>query len=147
MADATTEKYEEMVLELETATPDIFARICGMKDVTVSRSAQLDSDEVPDCDDESKPFSVEKEVRSIMVTASGSGVWAQQSHETLQDWFYSGATKKIRIGNLNAASGDTEYESGPAFLTSLRNQRTKGKKVTAEIEIEFNGTPTRTPKA
>lgn len=146
MADANTEKYEEMVLEVEGA-PDVFARICGMKGVTVNRSTELDSDEIPDCDDESKPFSVEKEVRSLTVTVSGSGVWAQQSHGMLMDWFYSGASKKIRLGNLNAAVGATEYETGPAFLKSLNNQRTKGKKVTAEIELEFNGTPTRTAKA
>ena len=146
MADAITEKYEEMVLEIESA-PDVFARPCGMKGVTVNRSAELDSDEIPDCDDESKPFSVEKEVRSLTVTVSGSGVWARQSHGMFVEWFYSGTPKKIRLGHLNAAVGDTEYETGTAFLKSLSNQRTKGKKVTAEIELEFNGTPTRTAKA
>ncbi|WP_417794592.1 phage tail tube protein [Terasakiella pusilla] len=147
MADAVTEKYEEMVLEVETDTPGTYARICGMKDVTINRAAQLDSDEVPDCDDESKPFSVEKEVRSVMVTVAANGTWAQQSHGQLTDWFYSGATKNIRVGNLKALAGETEYERGPAFLTALNGARTKGKRVTADLSIEFNGTPERTPKA
>ena len=80
MANAVTEKYDEMVLEVETDTPGTYARICGMKDVTINRAAQLDSDEVPDCDDESKPFSIEKEVRSVTVTVAANGTWAQQSH-------------------------------------------------------------------
>ncbi|EBA18400.1 hypothetical protein RSK20926_11794 [Roseobacter sp. SK209-2-6] len=147
MAEAETEKYEEMVLEVETNVQGTFARICGLKDVTISRSAQLDTDEIPDCDDESKPFSVSKEVRSVDVKVSTTGVWAQQSHGTLTDWFYSGQAKNVRVGNLNAAVGDTEYESGPALLTSLSNQRTKGKSVSAQLEIEFVGTPARSAKA
>jgi hypothetical protein len=146
MAKAVTEKFEEMVLEVETA-PDTWARICGLKDITVSRSLELDTDEVPDCDDESKPFDKVSEARSITVAAQGSGVWAQQSHKMLMDWFYSGTTKKVRLGNLNAAVGATEYEEGPAFLKSLNNSRSKGKKVTAEIDLEFDGTPTSIAKA
>ena len=54
MAEAVTEKFEELVLDLETETPGTYARPCGMKDVTVSRSAQVDTDEIPDCDDASR---------------------------------------------------------------------------------------------
>ena len=65
----------------------------------------------------------------------------------LMDWYYSGATKNVRVGNLNAAVGDTEYESGPAYLTQLDHTRTKRPKVSASIAFEFDGTPTRTAKA
>lgn len=102
---------------------------------------------MPDCDDESLPLSVAKQARSIDVSVSSSGVWSQESHQTMQDWFYGAVTKLCRVGNLNAAVGDTEYETGPAILASLSQSRTKGKKVTAEIEIQFDGTPTRTAKA
>lgn len=147
MAKATTQRFDEMRLEVETDTPGTFARLCGMIDVTVTRKANMDTAEVPDCDDESLPLSTEKEVRSIEVMISATGSWAQESHETLEAWFYTSAVKTVRIGNLKAAVGDTEYETGPAYLTQLDNSRTKGKKVTAEISIEFDGTPTRTPKA
>lgn len=147
MAKAVTEKFEELVLEIETDTPGTYARIAGMKDADISRTAEIDSDEVPDVDNEALAFAVEKEVRSLNVSVSANGTWAQQSHGMLMNWFYSGATKNVRIGNLNAASGETEYEKGPAFLKSLGSSRTKGKKVTASIEIEFDGTPERIAKA
>lgn len=147
MAKPVTEKFEEMVLEIsEDGTT--WTRICGMVGVTVTRQAQTDTSEVPaDCDDESLPMEVEKSVRSIDVSVSADGVWAQQSAGTMSDWFYSAGSKHARIGNLNAAVGQTEYEQGKAFLTQLTNQRTKGQSVSASISIEFDGTPTRIAKA
>lgn len=143
MALATTEKYEELVLET-SEDGNTWTRICGLIDVEVTRTANVDTAEVPDCDDESEPLSVERQVRSIEVSVSGTGVWAQESHGTLMDWFYSSATKQVRIGNLKAAVGETEYETGPALLTTLSQSRTKGQKVTANVEIQFDGKPTRT---
>lgn len=148
MALATTQKYEQLVVEISddpTTAPAItWSRACGLIDAEITRSANVDTAEIPDCDDESKPLSVERQVRSIEVTVSGNGVWAQESHGTLMDWFYSSATKWCRVGNLNAASGDTQYETGTALLTNLSNARTKGQKVTATLEVMFDGTPART---
>jgi predicted secreted protein len=144
MAYAITEKYEELVLEISEDSGSTWTKICGITNVTVNRSANTDTAEVPECDDESLPHKTEREVRSLDFTASGTGVWAQQSHGTLIDWFYSGASKDCRIGNLNAATGETEYETGVALLTQLGHSRTKGQKVSAEISLEFDGVPTRT---
>lgn len=142
-----TERFEQMVLEISD-DGTTWTRICGLVGVTITRSAQFDSTEVPaDCDDESLPLRVEKALRTLDVSVSAEGVWAQQSHGDMLDWFYSGATKNIRVGNLNAAVGDTEYESGMGFLSTLTNQRTKGQKVTASVEIQFDGTPARIAKA
>lgn len=146
MARAVTEKFDEMVLEVETATPGTFAKLCGMVEVEVTRTANVQTTPVPDCEDESLPHSVEREVESLEVTVSATGVWAQSSHETMMAWFYSGASKNVRIGNLKASVGDTEYETGPAVLSNLGNSRSKGQKVTASINIEFSGTPTRSDK-
>jgi len=146
MAQAVTQKYEELVLETSTDGGATWTRICGLIDVEITRTANIDTAEVPDCADESLPLGVERQVRSIEVSVSGTGVWAQSSHEMLQDWFYSSASQDIRIGNLNASVGDTEYETGVGYLTNLSNSRTKGQKVTASIEIQFDGTPTRTAK-
>ena len=147
MAAPITEKFEQMVLETSD-NGTTWTRICGLVGVTITRTAQFDSTEVPaDCDDESLPLKVERAIRTIEVTVSAEGVWASQSHEMMQDWFYSGAPRQVRVGHLNAAVGDTEYESGLALLTTLTNQRTKGQKISASIEIMFDGTPTRVAKA
>lgn len=146
MAAPITERFEELVLEV-SEDGSTWTRICGLIGVTVTRTAQFDTTEVPaDCDDESLPLQTERAIRATDVSISGDGVWAAQSHGTLIDWFYTGATKQVRVGNLNAASGDTEYETGPAFLSTLNNTRTKGQKVTASVAIQFDGTPERTMK-
>ncbi|MGB0855030.1 MAG: phage tail tube protein [Pikeienuella sp.] len=148
MANAITEKFEELVLQIED--PDnagTYLNLCGLIDVEIARSASVDTAEVPDCDDESLPLSVEKQVRSVEVSISASGVWAQTSWGLMSDWFYSSSTQNIRLQNAKAASGDTEFEAGPALLVNLSNSRTKGQKVTATLEIQFDGTPARTAKA
>lgn len=148
MATATTEKFEELVLEHSSDGGTTWAILCGLTDVTINRTANVDTAEVPDCTDESLPFSLERAVRSIEVSVTAQGVWAQESWGTLSDWYYSSAADDIRIGNLNAATGDTEYETGTAILTNLSQNRTKGQKVQyGNIEMLFDGTPTRTAKA
>jgi hypothetical protein len=148
MAAPITEKFEQLVLEVETDTPGTYAIVCGLTDITISRTAELDTTEVPaDCTDESLPLRMEKSIRAINVSVSASGVWAQQSNDMLLAWFYGGATKNVRIKNENAAVGDIHIEAGAALLTKVDHARTKGQKVTAEIELEFDGTPTRTDKA
>lgn len=149
MAAPITEEYEEMILEVETETEGVYAKICGLKGVTISRATQVDEFEVPaDCDDESLPYRTDRSVRALNVTVTANdAVWAQQSHGTLIDWYYTGSKKNIRVGHVGAASGDTEYESGPAILTQLDDSRTKGQKVQRSISISFDGTPERSVKA
>lgn len=146
MPAPTTERFEQMTLETsENGT--VWTKICGMVGVTINRSAQFDTSEVPaDCADESLPLKVERSIRTIEVTVSAEGVWAQQSHKTMSDWFYSGAIKQVRVGHAATLTGDPQYEQGQAFLTSFNNVRQKGAKVTASIEIAFDGTPTRVNK-
>lgn len=142
MALAVTEKFEEMLLEVETS-PGVYAKVCGLIDVEMSRTANVDTAEVPDCDDEALPLAVERQTRSIEVTVSGTGVWAQSSNDMLVNWFYSSATKNVRVRNMKASSGTVRTEVGPALLTSLTHSRTKGQRVTAAIEIQFDGQPNR----
>lgn len=152
MTRATTAKYEELILEVDftDGSPVTYAAICGLIDVTVNRVSNVDESEIPDCDDESLPLSIERQVRSQTVTVSASGVWSLQSHENMMDWWYSGSTLAVQIRNAKVVAdgtlGDTTIEAGRALLTSLNNSRTKGQKVTAEIEIQFDGVPTRTAR-
>ncbi len=147
MAVPVTERYDQMVLEVsEGGSPESWTRICGLIDVTIRRQANLDSAEVPDCDDESLPLSLEKEVRSVeFFVDAQDAIWSQESHQVLMDWFYSSAVKRCRVGHLAAASGDTQYEEGQGYLTTFDDSRAKGRKVQRTIAIEFDGTPTRIP--
>ena len=148
MAYADTADFADLVVEVEwVASSGTYAKVCGITSRGVNRQSNMATNEVPECDDETLPNQVERSVQSQEVTISGSGVWAKQSHEKMLDWWYSGGAKNIRVYHANVDSGDTEYESGSAFLTQLSNQAEKGQKVTAEVSIEFDGVPTRTAKA
>jgi hypothetical protein len=137
-----------MVVEVEiTPGSGVYSKMCGLTGNAINRSHNMQTSEVPgDCDDESVPAEVERAVQSSEVALSGTGVWASQSNGFMMNWWYSGATRNIRVGHLKANPGDTEYESGPAYLVNLNHSRERGQKVTAEIEIQFDGLPTRTAK-
>lgn len=141
-------EFQHLVVEVETDVEGTFSKVCGITSRGINRQHNMQTTEVPqDCEDESLPSAIERAVQSSEVTISGSGVWASQSHEMMLDWWYSGAKKNIRVQHVNAAIGDTEYETGLAYLVSLNNTVEKGQKVTAELEIQFDGVPTRTKKA
>ena len=147
MAYAATQKFEELILDIEwTSGSGIYEAVCGLVDITISRTANIDTAEVPECSDESLPMQIERQVRSLELSISASGVWAQTSHSKLLTWWRSGATKNIRVRNTAVGSGEIEIESGAALLASLNNTRTKGQKVTAEIEIQMDGVGTTTNK-
>lgn len=148
MARATTANFHQMVLEVEfTADSGVYSRICGLTGRGINRTSNMSTSEVPDCDDESLASSVERAVQSQEATIAASGVWSAESHEKLLDWWGSAATLNVRIHHVNAEVGDTEFETGPAYLTSINNQADRGTKVTADLSIEFDGLPVRTPKA
>lgn len=147
MALAETMKYDQLTLEVETDTPGTYAKVCGMKDFTVDGNLAMDEDEVPDCADESLPNSVVVSPRSVTVAVSGTGVWAKTSHDMMHKWNRLAQRKNVRITYGLAAVGDVYTETGPAYLTKLSAGRTKGKVVTAEIEIRFDGVPTAADRA
>lgn len=142
MTRAVTERYDEMTLRVETDTPGTFATICGLMDVKITRVLNVGVTEVPDCDDESIPSSEEIDAMSISVSVDASGVWARDSASMMLEWFYSASMKKIRLVNSKAAVGDLDFEAGDALLVGLDHSRTKGKKVSAEVKLRFDGVPT-----
>ncbi|KZK82147.1 Phage major tail protein 2 [Pseudovibrio sp. Ad13] len=142
MTKPTTERFEEMVLEVDFAEDGNYARVCGLKGVTIQRQANVDETEVVDCDDESKPNEILSDVRSVKVSVSAEGTWAQESHGKMMNWFYSAKHLPVRLGNKKAASGDPEWEKAPAILSQLSQARSDGKgRVTKTIEINMVGTP------
>ncbi len=149
MAIAPTANFEDYVMEVDFGAG--FLRICGLTDVTVSRTNNTDTTEVPDCADESLPFYLQRAVRSSDATVGATGVWSLTHHQQVINWFNTGATYPVRITNAkvvaDGASGDIEAETFPMILTALNNERTKGQVVTAELSMERNGATTFTAKA
>lgn len=134
MALATTAAYSQLVIETsEDGTT--WTKICGMMNARVSYETQVDEDEIPDCNDESLPFTRVRSVRNIGMTVTGEGKWAQESHETMLQWWLTSELKRFRIGYLNAAIGDVEYVASTGTLT-MEHAREKGQTVSANITIQ-----------
>lgn len=151
MTTAETATYDQLVLEVEFV-PDsgTYTKICGITGVSITRSKNISTTEVPDCDDESKAHEIQRDVRSREVSVSGTGVWARGSHSKMMNWFYADGEAgklncRLRNANVeaNGSSGDPYVESGPAILVTLSNERNEDKsRIAASIEIQFDGTPT-----
>lgn len=151
MAAPSFQRFHEFVVEVETATPGVFAKICGITGRTVNRALGLDEISVPkDCEDESAGTETLVEPGSLVVTVSGTARWARQSHELMMDWIYLKQRKSVRVAHVSAAVGDTEYETGYAYMTALNDSgeiEGENKIVTRELELRFDGEPVRTDKA
>ncbi|MBR9764811.1 MAG: hypothetical protein GYB53_15100 [Rhodobacteraceae bacterium] len=150
MTTAQTATYDQLVLEVEfVPNSGTFTKICGITGVSITRSKNISTTEVPDCDDETKAHEVMRDVRSREVSVSGTGVWARDSHSKMMSWFYADGEAgklncRLRNANVedNGASGDPYVESGKAILATLSNERSEDKtRISASIEIQFDGTP------
>lgn len=147
MTLATTAKFSEMALHVETNTPGTYAAVCGLVDVEFTFTSETADAQIPNCADESLPHEIMREVVATDWSASASGVWAQTSHEMLMQWALTGATKNVRFIYTKAAVGDVEFITGPAILTSLTHARSKGQRVSASLQIVKAGPVTTTDQA
>ena len=143
MARATTAAYAEHVLEVsENGTS--WSRLCGLMNFSNTFAAVTSQDQVPDCDDESLPHAISREVQSVDLTVDCEAIWAQESHETILQWMLTGALKHARVGYLAAAIGDVEYVSGQAIMANLQHRREKGVRVKGTFQLQFSGALTTT---
>lgn len=145
---AQTAQFSEFVVEVETVDDSgVFTKMCGITTRGTTRTNNMTTDEDPPCDDETAPAVVKRQVQSQEQTISGSGKYAKQNRDFMLRWWRSGKTKNVRIHHVGAVVGEIEYETGPAYLTTLTNQAERGTTVTAELSIEFDGLPAVTEKA
>ena len=149
MAQATTSTFGNFkILIGDGGSPtETFAPICGLTSKGISFDSDASEVEVPDCTNEDLPSYKEAGIKSNKVSITGSGMWAAQSHATLMNWWKAGSAKNIQIIYNVANSGDPQKISGPAIITKLGHQVTKGERLSADIAIEFTTMPTFTNAA
>jgi predicted secreted protein len=144
---ATTARFHEMALHLETATPGTYAAICGLIGVTFTFTSETADAQIPNCTNEALPHEIVREVISTDWSCSATGVWARESHERLLQLALTGAIVNARFIYTAAAVGDVEFITGPAILTSLSHSREKGQRVSAELQFVKAGAVTTTDQA
>ncbi len=144
---ATTARFHEMALHLETATPGTYAAVCGLIGCEFTFTSETADAQIPNCTNEALPHEIVREVISTDWSCSATGVWARESHERLLQWALTGAIVNVRFIYTAAAVGDVEFITGPAILTSLTHSREKGQRVSAQLQIVKAGAVTTTDQA
>lgn len=145
MALPTTADFDDLYVEVSDDGGTTWNKICGLVDFTVDYQTQTDTDELPDCADESLPLTQVQNVRSIGLVVQGTGKWSAEGHEQLLQWWKQGLKKTCRVGYNTATSGDVEFVSGTATF-SMQDSRTKGQTVSRNVTITFAGEFTLTDK-
>lgn len=142
MAQALTGTFGQFVVSIgDGATPtEAFTPICGLTSKGIQFNSETVTSEVPDCADEDLPSWMEKDVKAVGASITGSGMWSKQSHEAMIQWILAGTKKNVRV-SYPATTGDVGTLTGPAVCTALGHAVEKGGRITCEISIEFSAKP------
>lgn len=151
MAAPNFQAFHEFVLEVAPTTPGVYVKLCGITGRSVNRSLNIQETEVPkDCGDESLGTEVRLSPGALAVGVDGTAKWARESHQVMMDWIYLKQRLPCRLRHANAAVGDTEFESGYAYMTTLNDsaEMSGANRMAMErtIALRFDGEPTRTAR-
>lgn len=140
MAKPTTYKGSLVAIYLETATTGIFAKPCGLNNVTITANKNSQDTNVPDCEDPEAPQWIERDVESLDMSVTGSGVLAAEALETWWDAFSSTETVNARIyvGALTDVTNGYFWE-GEFHLTSFEVTGQTGQRAQVSISLASSG--------
>lgn len=120
LARPTTASWTKFLVLLgDGAGPEVFTAPCALTSKGIALSADTADSTVGDCDDPDAPTWVERVVRSLTGTVTGSGLMAAESSATWRAWFLSGAAKNVRVKIDLPLADDGGYYAGSFVLTGL----------------------------
>ena len=138
MAIATTYPFSKFLVKIgDGASPEVFTDPCGLTTKGFTRSANLNDTNIPDCDDPDAPSWLGRDVVSYQGQIAGSGVVAQESFATWEDWWNAGETRNVRI-ELNTEAAWIM----PAKLQEFAITAERGNKVQMAVNIVSDGAVT-----
>lgn len=145
MAKPTTYKGSLVAIYLETATPDTFAKPCGLNNVNITFNKSSQDTNVPDCEDPEAPQWVERDVESLDMAVTGEGVLAAEALDTWWDAFASTDTVNARIyvgGQTDIVNG--HFWEGAFHLNSFAVTGQTGQRAQVSISLASSGEVTKT---
>jgi hypothetical protein len=137
MAQATTYPFSQFLVKIgDGASPEVFTDPCGLTSKGLTRTANLNDTNIPDCDDPDAPSWLGRDVVSYQGAIAGSGVVAEESFDTWEDWWNAGETRNVRIelGNPVAYAWIM-----PAKLQEFAITAERGNKVQMAVNIVSDG--------
>jgi hypothetical protein len=137
MTQATTYPFSQFLVKIgDGAAPEVFTDPCGLTSKGLTRTANLNDTNIPDCDDPDAPSWLGRDVVSYQGAIAGSGVVAAESFDTWEDWWNAGETRNVRIelGNPVAYAWIM-----PAKLQEFAITAERGNKVQMAVNIVSDG--------
>jgi hypothetical protein len=147
MAAPQTAKFGAFrVLLGDGNSPEVFSAPCGFTQKAYARSKELSESNVPDCDDPDAPAWVEREVRSLSSSISGSGVLAKSALPIWDEAFDSTDSINCKIEMHWGASGAGNIitYTQKFHLSSLEISADLGEKVQISVSMESDGAAVKT---
>lgn len=122
-------------------SPDVFSEPCGLTTKNAALTAATNTTIIPDCIDPSLPAWEAKDVVSLAMEVTGTGVMAVESFQTWNLWFLGGTERACRIQLVSPAgfANYLGYYLGNFILSSLTWGGVRGQKVTIDVTLSNNG--------
>lgn len=149
MALPTTAKFGAFrVLLGNGAGPEVFSAPCGFTQKAFARSKELSDIVVPDCDDPDAPAWVEREVRSLSSSISGSGVLAKEALPVWDEAFDSTDAVNCKVEmHWGTGAGNIITYTQKFHLSSFEISADLGDKVQVSVQMESTGAAVKTVSA
>jgi predicted secreted protein len=137
---ATTFRYGQFLILLgDGAVPEVFTDPCGVNSRGFNRTTNMNETETPDCDDPDAVAWLERDARSKSAELPIAGVVADESFDTYDAWFESGASKNVRV-----EMGARVWE-GAAKIANLNVQGERGQRINFTASLVSDGPFLRVP--
>src|SRR5262245_8595373 len=98
-------------------SPDVFSEPCGLTAKSAAFTAATNTTVIPDCTDPTLAAWEAKDVVSLALEVTGSGVMAVESQQTWNLWFMGGTERACRI-QLVTPSGSSTLDRKSTRLNS-----------------------------
>lgn len=134
-----------LILIGDGGTPEVFAQPCGLTSNKASIKASANSTVVPFCDDPAAAAWDVKDINSLSMNVSGSGVMATESFDVWNNWALSGVAKNAQIKIDDGKGHYLGYYSGSFVLASFDLTGTRGQKVLIDAALDNNDIVTWVP--
>lgn len=140
MARPTTLVGSKLILLLgDGADPEVFTAPCGLTSRGINFSKETNDVTVPDCEFPENPAWQERAVRSLSGTISGSGILAMEAFPTWRSFFFSTATKNVRVKLDAPLANNGGHWEGRFHCTTFNLTGEIGDKVQVEVELSNDG--------
>lgn len=140
MARPSTLSSAKLILLLgDGASTEIFTAPCGLTSRGINFSKETNDVTVPDCLDPDAPAWTERVTSALSGTISGSGILALEAFATWRSFFFSTATKNVRIKIDTTLALNGGYWQGKFHMTTFNVTGDIGDKIQVEIELQNDG--------